>query len=213
MTRRPQRVLVVLAVVVLGACSKAGDERGESSTTSDVASSTAATRASTTTSPQAGETQPPATDIAAVTPALQDLIDRYDAAVRDVLRDPRVAADRASQPVRDYLGLFASDSAFAEGALQFWVQEGERGRFYRAGPRGQLTESTVATVSPASPDEATFTICALNSIEITDGAGAVIESQGGQSAASVTAIRVNGVWILRDLTQAPATSCPAPAGA
>ena len=213
MTRPPRRVLVVLAVVVLSACSNGGDETSGSSTTSDDASSTAATRASTTTSPRSAATQPPATDIAALTPALQNLIDRYDAAVRDILRDPTVAADRASQPVRDYLRLFPSDSAFAEGALQFWVQEGERGRFYRAGPRGQLTESTVAGVSPASPDEATFTICALNSIEITDGAGAVIESQGGQSAASVTAIRVNGVWILRDLTQAPATNCPDPAGA
>lgn len=212
MTRRPQRVLVTVAIVVLGACSNGDDGDSESTTTSRGASSTTAAHASTT-SAQPDATQPPATDIAGVTPVLQSLINRYDAAVADVLRDPRVAADRTSQPVRGYLSLFPPDSAFADGALQFWVQEGQRGRFYRAGPRGRLTESTVATVSPSSPDEATFTICAVNSIEITDGAGAVIEAQGGQSAASVTAMRVDGVWILRDLTQAPASSCPAPAGA
>jgi flagellar biosynthesis protein FlhA len=42
----------------------------------------------------------------------------------------------------------------------------------------------------------------------TGAAGNVIESVGGQTAATVVAVRVDGVWHLRDLTEASATGCP-----
>jgi hypothetical protein len=50
----------------------------------------------------------------------------------------------------------------------------------------------------------------VNSIEVVDASGAVIESQGGQTAASAVAVRVDGMWLLRDLTQTSATGCPNP---
>ena len=136
-------------------------------------------------------------------PILQSLIDRYDAAVARILADPRVAADREHESVAAYLELFQLGNSFTDGALAFWVREGESGRFYRPGPRGQLTDSTVTDVTASSADEVTFTICALNSIEITDEAGAVIESQGGSTSASVVAVRVAGRWVLRDLDSDP----------
>ncbi len=210
--RQRQRFAALTLAVVLSACSTGSNDAGVSRTRSLSASSSETAQASTTVSSRSVATEPLATDTPAVTRALQTLIDRYDAAVQSILRDPRVAADRASAPVRAYLVLFPPTSGFAEGALRFWTQEADRGRFYRPGPGGQLTKSTVMTVTSSDPDNATFAICAVHSIEVTDRSGAVVEAQGGRSAVSASAVRVDGTWMLRDLTQEPATACPGPAG-
>lgn len=206
-TRRS--LLGALSIVLsLAACSPDDGGGGTtSSTTNSTATSSTATSDPTSTTPA---TEPPGTSQAAVEPILQSLIDRYDKAVAAILVDPRVAANRQHEAVTSYLRLFAPGSTFADGALGFWTREGANGRFYRPGPRGQLTKSTVAALTASSADEVTFRICALNSIEITDAAGAVIESQGGQTAASVVAVRIDGTWLLRDLTQTSAAGCPKP---
>lgn len=204
MTRRLAPILLV-AVVMLGACSGDDDEAGSTTTSSAPPSTTTTTEATTSST---STTQPPATDVEAVTPVLEELMGRYDAAVAAILADPRVASDPASAEVETYLALFTDNSAFADGALANWVREGEQGRFYRPGPGGQLTRSTVIAVTPADDDEATFTICAENSMEITDSEGNVVESFGGQTAASVVAVRADGVWRIRDLTETAASGCP-----
>lgn len=203
-------LLAALVSITLGlaACSDDDGTGSATSSTADSSSTTSTFPADTTSTTPA--TEPPGTDTAAVQPILQSLINRYDTAVAAILADPRVASDSEHETVVAYLGLFTPGSTFTDGALAFWVREGESGRFYRAGPRGQLTQSTVVDVASSSADELTFTICALNSIEITNASGAVIESQGGQRAASVVAVRVGGTWLLRDLTQASATGCPEP---
>lgn len=195
--------VVSIVVVALAACS--GDDGRRTTTSSTTTSTTSSTAPSTSTTPV---TEPPGTDQAAVKPILQSLVDRYDKAVAAILVDPRVAANSEHEAVVSYLRLFTPGSAFADGAVRSWTREGERGRFYRAGPGGQLTKSTVMALTSSSADEVTFKICAANSIEITDGSGAVIEAQGGQTAASVVAVRVGGAWLLRDLTEASTTDCP-----
>ena len=208
MNRRGSLLGALSIVLSLAACSPDDGGGGTtSSTTKSTTTSSTAISESTSTTPA---TEPPGTSQAAVEPILQSLIDRYDKAVAAILVDPRVAANRENEAVASYLRLFTPGSTFAGGALGFWTREGASGRFYRAGPGGQLTKSTVMALTSSSTDEVTFKICALNSIEITDAAGAVIESQGGQTAASVVAVRVDGAWLLRDLTQAPATGCPQP---
>ena len=207
MNRRGFLLGALSIVLSLAACSPDDGGGGTTSSTTKSTTSSTATSDSTSTTPA---TEPPGTSQAAVEPILQSLIDRYDKAVAAILIDPRVAANREHEAVASYLRLFTPGSTFADGALGFWTREGASGRFYRAGPRGQLTKSTVMALTSSSTDEVTFKICALNSIEITDAAGAVIESQGGQTAASVVAVRVDGAWLLRDLTQAPATGCPQP---
>lgn len=205
MTRRLAWVMLA-ALLALSACS--GDDDNATSATTSTSSQR---RTSSTTEPDSSTTsttQPPATDVAAVTPVLQSVISRYDAAVAAILADPRVASNPDSGEVRAYLGLFTENSTFADGALANWVREGEAGRFYRPGPGGRLTSSIVTGVTPDDEDEATFTICAQNSMEITDAAGNVIESVGGQTAATVVAVRVVGVWRIRDLTEAPTSACP-----
>ena len=204
-----QRMIVgALVSIALGLAACSGDDgNGASPSTTSRATTSTTARSTTSTS---STTQPPGTETTAVTPVLQSLIGRYDAAVAAILADPRVAADQERDVVRAYLALFTANSSFADGALRNWVREGENGRFYRPGPRGQLTQSTVTGVTDASEDEATFTICAQNSIEITDSSGTVLESQGGQTAASIVAVRVEGSWLLRDLTAASTASCPPP---
>lgn len=208
MTTRKVLGVLLTAMLAVGACSGGDDDAGPT-TTSRTGRSTTTTEATTSTT---STTQPPATDTAAVTPVLQDVMGRYDAAVAAILADPRVASNPDSPEVTAYLALFTDDSSFADGALANWAREGEAGRFYRPGPAGKLTSSTVTSVTPVSGDEATFTICAQNSIEITDADGNVLESQGGQTAASVVALRVDGTWRLRDLTEASASECPRSGG-
>jgi hypothetical protein len=203
-------LLGALVSVVLGTVACSGDDQSDGKASSTTESTTSTTAAPSDSSSTTMVSEPRGTDAAAVQPILQALIDRYDSAVAAILADPRVAADPSHPKVSAYLDLFTQRSSFTDGALAFWVREGDNGRFYRPGPRGVLTQSTVAAISEASLDEVTFAICALNSIEITDASGAVIESQGGQTAASVVAVRVDGVWRLRDLTQTSATGCPNP---
>lgn len=204
MTRRLAPLLLV-AAVLLGACSGDDNVAGPTTTSSAPRSTTSTTDATTSSTLT---TQPPATDVDAVTSVLQDLMGRYDAAVAAILADPRVASNPTSTEVEAYLALFTDNSTFADGALANWAREGEQGRFYRPGPGGQLTRSTLITVTPADDDEATFTICAENSMEITDSEGNVVESFGGQTAASVVAVRADGVWRIRDLTEAATSGCP-----
>ena len=204
--RRAISGVALATLLLVGACSGDDDSANPGTSTSTTSSTSTSTTSSST--PNASTTQPPATDVEAVTPALQELMDRYDSAVAAILTDPRVASNPDSDEVQAYLALFTGSSSFADGALASWAREGEAGRFYRPGPRGELTDSTVTEVTPASEDEASFTVCAVNSMEITDSAGNVIESVGGQTAATVVAVRVERVWQLRDLTEASTTGCP-----
>lgn len=207
-----------LLFALIVSCSNNDSNNDEESSRDAVVTTSALTSfpSKTTTSPvdstsaPTTQTQTPDTEPIVLEQVLQSLLGQYDAAVADILADPRVASDRESEPVRTYLALFAPDSAFADGALRSWEAEGANGRFYRAGPRGKVTESTLATIDSSTESEATFSICAVNSFEIVDAAGTVLEAQGGVTAATVVAVRIDGSWVLRDLTQSSAATCPRP---
>ena len=215
---------LVLGLAVAG-CSGGGDaapSTSSSSTSPSAPSTTASAPPSspaapttsatgTTTQPSSqSTTDPPTTSTPGPRdPALQELLDRYDAAVTAILADPRVASDPTSTEVRDYLALFAPDSTFAQGALEAWAQEGEQGRFFRPGPTGELVDSTVREVTDATDTFAEFTVCSRNSIEIVDADGNLIESQGGVAFVEVVAVWSGGDWLLRDLTQSSG-DCPTP---
>lgn len=148
--------------------------------------------------------------MAAVTPLMIDLLARYDTAVSAILADPRVAADPAHELVVAYLALFTTDNEFARDVLAFWAAEGEAGRFYRPGPSGVMLATIVESVDPVSADELSVSVCIENSAEVVDSTGGPIEAQAGRSPGSVTAVRVDGVWLLQDLTQGPGGECSVP---
>ena len=191
---------LILALGVF-ACGDGGESSSaptvESRSSTTVVVETSTTGSSSTTTPEEN-----------LLPTIEDLIDRYNGAVAAILTDPGVAADPGHPLTAAYLALFPSGSTFAEGALQFWANEGALGRRYRPGPRGQLAESTVVELEDQGLGEANFTICTLNSIEIVDASGSLLEAQGGQSAATVVAVELDGAWLLRDLTQVDASMCP-----
>ena len=207
---RRNLLLGALVSIVLGLAACSGDDQAgstTSSTTNSAATSSTAPLDSTSTTPA---TEPPGTDQAAVQPVLQSLIDRYDTAVAAILADPRVAANSEHEAVVNYLGLFTTGSSFPQTALDFWAEEGAQGRFYRPGPRGEMYVSTVQAVQADSPDQANVTVCTLRSVVVVDASGNQVSAEGGQTAGSVVAVRVDGVWRLRDLTRTAADRCPEP---
>lgn len=212
-------LVCTLFALALSACSgnDAATRRDEQSGTSAGATSSSTSTTSipsTTSSAPAssgeGSSEEDGADEEALRQALEDLMDRYDSIVERVLADPAVAGDLDNPIVGEYLALFAPDSSFPQGVLGFWEDEGVRGRSYRPGPRGRLYDSTVLSTEVLSPDEVSFTVCTLSSVEVVDAGGTVIEAQGGASGGEGVAARVDGSWLLRELTEAPPTDCPVP---
>lgn len=161
--------------------------------------------------PSTGEpvasTEPAGTEVDAVTPVLQLLVDRHDAAVAAVLADPRLVNDPESSLVAEYLALFTADNPFPLEVIEVWKREAEQGRRYLPGPAGALRTSTVMAVTPVSADEVEFLVCIANSVVIVDEAGEPLESLGGIDSGVLLADRVGGVWLLRDLSLADPAEC------
>ena len=140
----------------------------------------------------------------------QRLLERYDAAVAEVLADPRVASDLSNAKVTAFLALFPKDSSFASDTVKLWVAEAAKGRFYVPGPTGVLLKSTFRKVTSATGDRATFAVCTKRSAEVVDASGNPIEAVGGVTDGEVVAVRLDGEWFLRDLTQLATAECPKP---
>jgi hypothetical protein len=152
----------------------------------------------------------PTTTTVPLAVTFQSLIDRYDAVVAAILADPRVAADVTNPKIVAYLALFPPNDAFTATPLKFWANEGVLGRFYRPGPGGAISKSTVRKVTSTSESEASFDICVVKSTTIVDASGNILESSGGPTAGTIAVVKVDGVWLIRDLTQASAANCPKP---
>lgn len=218
--------IVLTAGVLVSGCSGDGaagpttDSQAPNTTTtaSSPPSSTVApssTPAPTTNAPStsaAPSTSPPSTVVTSesLQPTIEQLVDSYDAVVAEILTNPSVASNVDDALVGRYLALFPVDSAFASGALGFWASEAAAGRFYRAGPRSAMYDSTVQSVELRSETEAVARVCTITSIQIVDSTGAALESQGGVNGGEVVVVRVGDDWLLRDLTEAPPDDCPRP---
>lgn len=220
MTRRAVPVFVMTVLVLAAGCSSddTADPPNSSSTstTSSIADTTTTTAGSTTSPTAASPTtaSPSTTSEVPTTSApdalestIQDLLDRYDAAVTAILNDPTVTSDPSSPAVTTYLALFAPGSTFAQGALSSWAQDAANGRSYRAGPSGSMIDSSLVELTSASDTEASFNVCAANSLQVLDSAGNVIESSGGVTFVQAVAELVDSQWLLRDLSQS-AGDCP-----
>ncbi|GMU79973.1 MAG: hypothetical protein AMXMBFR46_27610 [Acidimicrobiia bacterium] len=157
-------------------------------------------------------TQPPATAVDRVQPVFDTLMDRYDEVVAALLADPRVASDPNDRRVRAYLDLFTADNVLAQGTIRHWASLGQQGLSHAPGPRGRMYDTSVLAVIPNGADEASFTTCSLVSVVVKDASGATVEAEGGASAGTVVAVRVDGQWKLRDLTSTSSPQC-APPGA
>jgi hypothetical protein len=223
MTTRP---LVLLALLLAVGCSNSSKQATPTSPSPSTSTPVIATTAAPSTQPTTSTAVPTtvATTVAVtttVTPAstsapepiesqLQRLLDRYDAAVQAILVDPRVAGDPVNPAVVAYLALFPPNSDFAAGAIEAWVKDGAKGRFYRPGASGSILKSKLHKITASSVTEVTFLVCTLQSAEIIDETGKVLEATGGLIGGEIVVTRVNDAWLLRELTQRPAGDCPKP---
>ena len=219
MTPRP---LATLALVLAVGCSNSSKLTAPPSTTVSPSTSTPVVAATTAppaqpTTTAAGPTTVATTLAPATTTApepiesqLQHLLDRYDAAVVGILADPRVASDSANPRVVAFLSLFPKGSSFAADSVRLWAGEGAKGRFYRPGPGGSIFTSTLQKVTTSSATDATFAVCTRKSAEIVDAAGAILEAVGGVNSGKINATKVDGAWLLVDLTQTASADCPKP---
>ena len=180
-------------------------------TTAVVPTTTQATTTMPPTTAAPTTTLAPTTTTVPLAATFQSLIDRYDAVVAAILADPRVATDVTNPKIVAYLALFPPNDAFTATPLKFWANEGVLGRFYRPGPGGAISKSTVRKVTATSSEsEASFDICVVKSTTIVDASGNILESSGGPTAGTIAVVKVDGVWLIRDLTQASAANCPKP---
>lgn len=205
--------LMLAAAVLIGAgCSSSGDPDPTTppTVTTTGPTSNQATTTSTTTTVAPTTTASPTTTTVDQTAVFQDLINRHDRAVTEVLANPSVAADLANQKIVAFLDLFPKDSTFAAGSLKFWTDQAAKGRAYQPNKGTTLSNSTVKEVTASSPTEATFTVCSVNSYSVVDANGTVIEAEAGVTGGTIVAVNVEGRWLLRDLTQSPGDQCPKP---
>jgi hypothetical protein len=214
----------MVAISLVSACSSSKPAKVEPSTIASAATTTTAVAATSpaTTAPitiAPTTTTPTTTTIAPTTTTVplkdvfQDLIDRYDAVVAAILADPRVAADSSNPKVVAFLALFPPNSSFTGTTLKFWEDEGSQGRFYRAGPGGAISKSTVKGVKVTSATEASFDVCVVKSTTIVDAAGNMLESSGGPAAGTIVAVNLDGKWLIRDLTRTSPEACLKPGAA
>lgn len=201
MRRLKSLTVATAALLALAAC---GDDEEAAPPTTRATTTTSTTQPTTTST-----TQPPGTDPEAVRPYLEALFVEYDEVVNAILADPRVAADPNHELVQRYLALFTPGSTFAAGTVEFWADEAEQGHFYRPGTLDQIGRAEIVGVRPGTADQINFTACSFESYVVVDEAGDVIESVGGPSPGEGVALRVDGRWLLRDLTFVQTTDiCP-----
>lgn len=164
MTRRAVPVFVMTVLVLAAGCSSDDTADPPNSTSTSTTSSIADTTTTTAGSTTSPTTAPPTTASTSTTSeasttsapdalesTIQDLLDRYDAAVTTILIDPTVTSDPSSPAVTTYLALFAPGSTFAQGALSSWAQDAADGRSYRAGPGGSMIDSSLVSSARLGP--------------------------------------------------------------
>ena len=70
-----------------------------------------------------------------------------------------------------------------------------------------MIDSSLVEMTSANDTAASFNVCAAKSLEVVDSTGNVVESSGGTTFVHAVAERVDGQWLLRDLSQS-AGDCP-----
>jgi hypothetical protein len=144
-------------------------------------------------------TEPEATDAETVQPYVEDLLQRYDGIVNDIVADPGVAADRDSLVVQQYLDLFEPDSEMASQVLDTWEADGAEGLSIR--PYDDQHPANVTRIDGeievVSPDEVRVPICIEQRQRIYRNdqlvQGLPLLEQAGESVV----VRVDGEWVLR----------------
>jgi hypothetical protein len=202
----------LVALLVLGAACSSGDDDSAGSDKTGRDTDHRATTTTTTTTPD----EPVGTKPMAVTPYIQKLLKRYDAAVEKIVADPAVAKDRDDPATKEFLSLFEPGNEFAEGSLKGWVANADKGVTITRAQRSQALTRTRLEGPPQGVDEdkVTFGQCTILAY-VTTTNGAVTERVDQRRlAGNGTVVRYRGHWLLDDIsTPAGMKGCIAEGGA
>lgn len=193
-----QMILVTGLVLVGLACSGDGGEDGTGADDD-------APIGVTTTAPEAGPSEASAASPEDVVPYVEELLARYDEAVNEIVADPAVAADRDSEPVVEFLSLFEPGNEFAEASLEGWVAQGDTGIALQPIADDIPVNETNLVGSPirVSDDEVSFEQCAVQNFVKYDDDEEVTRVEQALLAGEGTAVRVDGQWVLVELSTPP----------
>lgn len=146
--------------------------------------------------------EPPATDVAAVQPIVNDLLDRYDELVEEIVTDPSTVGDREGALAGDFLDLFEPGSEFAELSLDEWAEWSDTGLSLQPVEEGTAINLTTieGIVTPVSEDEVNFVKCTRQNYVRYDDGEEVVRIEDEVLAGEGTAVRVDGRWHLGVLT-------------
>jgi hypothetical protein len=147
--------------------------------------------------------QPTGDNVEAVEPVLVDLLERYDEVVADILADPTVARAGDDPLIQEFVGLYTPDNPAPEAAIDAWAADAEAGRSTRAAETGfpAIASRIDGDIQTVSANEVRFPFCNELRTVTFDEDGNVVEfvpyrEQPGEA----TAVRVEGQWLLQQLT-------------
>lgn len=189
-------VLAALALVVAG-CGDGSSEDGSSSEGDERTEPESGGRARTPV------TQPAATDAAAVTPFISELLVAHDEVVNQIIADPSVAEDPSDPLIEEFLGLFELDSDNAEELLGAWAERADEGLSTEPFDEEYPTTSSRldGEVDPRGDDEVWFPYCSIRRYRVVDGDGNVVQEVPRQDQPGEgVAVRIDGEWRLRELS-------------
>jgi hypothetical protein len=144
--------------------------------------------------------EPPGTDPQAVAPSIRSLLRELDDTVGRISADPEVAAKGSGPLHRRLRRVFAPDSDFADGLVEYLRRRGARGESVRSERRATppVQRSIEGEVTTVSADEVTFDACYLSDFTVYDRHGDPIETWVDDTQLHRgTAVRVDGRWKLR----------------
>lgn len=197
MRRTPVAIAIattVAASLLFGACSSDDDaatDEGEDTTVDN----------DTTTTPD----EPAADDPVAVHDNVQDLLDRYDEVVTEILADPAVAADRDDPLVEEFLSLFEPGSDFAQGSLEGWTSYADEGTTLEPISSDHPVSETKIEGAPVTvdDDEVTFTQCTVLRYVLNNDGQEQERVEARLLAGNGGAVRIDGHWVLTEITTPP----------
>ena len=145
--------------------------------------------------------QPPASDVGAVQPIIQDLVDGYAEAVSTILADPAIAGERGNETVAAFVALFEDGSDRADESLAAWQDYADEGTTLEpvSSDHPTVVVNIDGAVRRVSDDEVRFAICEIQRyVHKVDGRETERVDERLVPGTG-EAVRVDGQWRLRSL--------------
>jgi hypothetical protein len=181
--RRIAALTLTAGLVVLGCGDDDGgeDARDDSTTTTEAPSTTT--------------THPPATDLDAVQPIVEDLLERSDEATAEILADPAQANDPDAPAVRELAEIYTED--VYEELVAVYRDNAEKELVFEPYGSDRMVQTTlVGDLAALDDNRVVGDICNLYHYRSDSPAAGGTLLDGVGQPGQVTAVRVDDIWRL-----------------